>query len=47
MLGTPADVATLAGNATFAAANASDTASYASAYGAARLNVSPSATAVR
>ena len=45
IFGTPADVATLAGNATFAATNAADTASYATAYGAARLYVTPTATA--
>ena len=33
IVGTPASVASLAGNATFAATNASDVASYAASYG--------------
>lgn len=45
VFGTPADVAALAGNATFTAANASDVGSYATMYGGARLYPTPAATA--
>lgn len=44
IVGNAAAIAGLAGNATFAATNASDVASYATSYGGARLYISPSAT---
>ena len=44
IFGTPSSIATLAGNATFAATNASDTGSYATAYGGSRIYVTPAAS---
>ena len=45
IVGDAAAIAALAGNATFNATNAADTASYATAYGGARLYPTPTATA--
>lgn len=44
IVGTPVDIAGLAGNATFAATNAGDVGSYATTYGGARLYVTPTAS---